>query len=119
MGFMAFRQDLEGLGRPGPATVLTLFGLGLNVVADLALIYGVRGFVPALGVVGAGWATTLVRWAMLIALLGYLLRHPGLHPARAPRALDPHPGGVARARTRVAVARPCSCGRIACGLAEA
>lgn len=78
--FMAFRQYLEGMGLTRAPMVITLFGLGLNVVANWILIYGVEGWIPAMGVVGAGWATTLVRWAMLFATIGYLLRRPDLRP---------------------------------------
>jgi MATE family multidrug resistance protein len=80
--FMALRQYLEGMGRPGPAMVATLGGLVVNGVANYALIYGVGEWIPALGVVGSGWATTLVRWAMLVGLLAYVLAVPGLHPFR-------------------------------------
>jgi MATE family multidrug resistance protein len=82
MLFMALRQYLEGMGRSGPAMVATLGGLAVNVVANQALIHGVGEWIPALGVVGSGWATTLVRWVMLLGLLAYVLAAPGLHPFR-------------------------------------
>ncbi|HEX2092948.1 MAG TPA: MATE family efflux transporter, partial [Longimicrobiaceae bacterium] len=80
--FLAFRQYLEGMGITTPAMVMTFVGLGLNILGNLALIHGVEGWVPAMGVVGSGWATTLVRWAMLAAMAVYLLRHRELHPFR-------------------------------------
>lgn len=70
--FMAFRQYLEGVGIALPVMVITFIGLGLNVILNWLLIYGVPGLIPALGVVGSGWATTLVRWAMLLAVVVYL-----------------------------------------------
>ncbi len=78
--FTAFRQYLEGMGLTRAPMVITFFGLGVNVVANWILIWGVEGWIPAMGVVGAGWATTLVRWAMLLAMIGYLVRHPRLRP---------------------------------------
>lgn len=80
--FMSFRQFLEGMGLAKPAMVITFIGLGVNFVGNTVLIYGVDGWVPALGVVGSGWATTAVRWAMLLAMAVYILRNPDLHPFR-------------------------------------
>lgn len=91
--FTAFRQYLEGMGNPAPATVLTLAGLVLNVFLNLALIYGVDGWIPAMGVVGSGWATTLVRWAMLLGMVAYVVAHPRLRPFRD-AALRPQPGAI-------------------------
>lgn len=78
--FMAFRQYLEGIGVALPVTLITFLGLGLNVVCNWALIHGVPGLIPALGVAGSGWATTLVRWVMLLAVVLYLLRRPEFRP---------------------------------------
>lgn len=78
--FMAFRQYLEGMGLTRAPMVITLFGLVLNVFANWVFIYGVEGWIPAMGVVGTGWATSFVRWAMLFATLGYLAWHPRLRP---------------------------------------
>ena len=83
--FMAFRQYLEGMGRTGPPMVITLLGLAVNVAGNQAFIHGAGEWIPALGAVGSGWATTLVRWTMLAAMLGYLLAAPGLHPFRGVR----------------------------------
>ncbi|HEV2147257.1 MAG TPA: MATE family efflux transporter [Longimicrobiaceae bacterium] len=80
--FLAFRQFMEGMGITAPAMVMTFVGLAVNVAANAALIYGVEGWVPALGLVGSGWATTITRWAMLAAMVGYLLLHPRFHPFR-------------------------------------
>jgi len=74
--FMAFRQYLEGTSVTRPSMVITLFGLGVNVIANRAFIYGVDGVIPAMGVEGTGWATTVVRWSMLVAMIGYYVaRH--------------------------------------------
>jgi len=73
--FTAFRQYLEGMGIVRPAMLITFLGLGLNVVANATLIYGIDGWVPALGAVGSGWATSIVRGAMLLSMLFYVRRH--------------------------------------------
>lgn len=78
--FIALRQYLEGMGRAKPAMVITLVGLGLNFVANSVLIYGVGGIVEPMGVVGSGWATTLVRWTMLGLMVAYVVAQPDLHP---------------------------------------
>lgn len=76
--FLALRQFLEGMGRARAPMVVTLVALAVNVGCNAVLIYGM-GPVPALGVEGSGWATTIVRWAMLLLLGGWIARS-GLHP---------------------------------------
>jgi MATE family multidrug resistance protein len=83
--FMAFRGFLEGMGIAKPAMVITFIGLGVNFIGNSMFIHGVDGWIPAMGAVGAGWSTTLVRWSMLIAMAIYIIRHPGLHPFRGVR----------------------------------
>jgi MATE family multidrug resistance protein len=86
--FMAFRQYLDGQSLTRPAMVMTFIGVAVNIVGNWLLIHGftvelpVLGTwtVPALGLVGSGWSTTLVRWAMLVAMLVYVLRHRVLRP---------------------------------------
>jgi MATE family multidrug resistance protein len=80
--FMAFRQYLEGMGVTRAAMWMTLGGVILNVLGNQALIWGVPGVVRPLGVVGSGVATTVVRWAMLVGMVAYVLRSPELHPFR-------------------------------------
>lgn len=86
--FMAFRQYLDGMGLTRPAMVMTFVGVGVNVLGNRLLIYGFQVDVPVLGtwtvppggLVGAGWSTTLVRWAMLASMLIYVLRRRDLAP---------------------------------------
>lgn len=81
--FLALRQFLEGMGITAPSMAITFAGLAVNVPANAALIHGVEGWgIPALGVVGTGWATTLVRVVMCAVLPAYLALHPRLHPFR-------------------------------------
>ncbi len=82
MLFMAFRQYLEGMGVTRAAMWMTLAGVILNIIANHALIWGVPGVVRPLGVVGSGLATSAVRWAMLVGMVVYVLRSPGLQPFR-------------------------------------
>lgn len=83
--FMAYRQFLEGMGIARPAMVFTFLGLALNVLANRVLIYGVGDVVPAMGLVGSGWATTIVRWSMFLGLAAWVAWRPHLHPFRAVR----------------------------------
>ena len=86
--FTAMRQYLDAMGRPRPAMIMTFMGVAVNVVGNYLLIYGFEvrlplagtWTVPAGGVVGSGWSTTIVRWAMLAAMLAYVLRSPELNP---------------------------------------
>ncbi|CAN5801015.1 MATE family efflux transporter [soil metagenome] len=80
--FVAARQYLEGMGHAMAPMVVTFIGLGVNVAANRVLIYGVEGWIPAMGVVGAGWATTIVRWAMLVAMGLFLVMHRTLPTLR-------------------------------------
>ena len=72
--FTALRSFVEGLARPLPVTIITLFGVGLNVGANAVLMFGAWGL-PAMGLVGTGYATTIVFWTMfaLLALLAVRL----------------------------------------------
>jgi multidrug resistance protein, MATE family len=84
--FMALRQYLDGMGLTRPAMVITFLGVGVNVLGNRVLIYGIEGWstpfgtlsVAAYGVAGSGWATTLVRWAMFVAMTAYVLRRRDL-----------------------------------------
>ena len=71
--FMALRSFVEGLSRPLPVTIITFVGVGLNVLANYALMFGAWGF-PALGLVGTGWASTLVFWFLFGALALFVVR---------------------------------------------
>ena len=78
--FVAARQYLEGMGHTTAPMVVTFLGLGLNIVANRLFIYGVGDWIPAMGVVGTGWATTVVRTAMLICIFVFLALHRSVYP---------------------------------------
>ena len=84
LAFAALRAWLEAIGRPEPVTVIAVTAVGVNVVANLALIFGYFG-APALGAVGAGYATAISYTYFFVAGAGYVLSRPGL---RAYRVLD-------------------------------
>jgi multidrug resistance protein, MATE family len=73
MAFTALRAYLEGQGRTRPLMVVAFLGVGLNVVANQAFMFGRWGF-PALGLAGTGVATSLVYTAMAIAGFLYVAR---------------------------------------------
>jgi MATE family multidrug resistance protein len=87
--FTAFRHFLEAMGRVRAPMIITFVGLGVNIVANRLFIYGVDGWIPAMGVVGTGWATTTVRWTMLGAMLVYLYMQSDVRVFdRGKRAVD-------------------------------
>lgn len=69
---------LDSLHLPRIGLWVTLSGIGLNVVTNLGLMFGKWGL-PALGVAGAGWATTLVNCWILLCFIGVILWY---HPLR-------------------------------------
>ena len=81
--FIVLRQSLQSMHLTVPIMisigVANLANAGINWV----LIFGHFGF-PAMGVVGAAWATTLSRWLLLLLLLGLTWRtlRPYLLPIR-------------------------------------
>ncbi len=68
--FLGLRCMTEGMSFTRPVMAVSLIGLGANIPANYALMYGKLGL-PALGGVGCGWATGLVMWLML----GLMLAH--------------------------------------------
>jgi MATE family multidrug resistance protein len=70
-GFVILRGFLGAEERPGGALAVSLLGVALNVPLNWWLIHGGLG-VPALGVVGAGLASTLCNLFMFAALVGFI-----------------------------------------------
>lgn len=79
--FTVLRGYCEGLGKPLPIMIISLFGLLLNIPINYIFIHGLFGL-PAMGGVGCGWASALVMWVMVIALLLYVLKAPSLQNTR-------------------------------------
>ena len=65
---VALRQTLLAMGRMRPIVTTVIVANVVNGVLAWALVFGKLG-APALGVFGAGLATMLVRWTMVIMLL--------------------------------------------------
>lgn len=70
---VAATSYLEGLGRPKIGMVTMWFANALNLALNLWLVPGGLG-VPALGAVGAAWATFGSRSLLAVVLIGYVLR---------------------------------------------
>ncbi|GGW95751.1 MATE family efflux transporter [Alteromonas halophila] len=71
------RNYCEGLGKTKPTMIITVIGLGVNIIGNYVFIYG-AGPIPAFGGAGCGIATGLVIYAMLIATFIYTLLSPTL-----------------------------------------
>lgn len=83
--FVAFRQSLQSMGRVAPIVVAIVVANLANVFFNWVLIFGNLG-APAMGAVGSGWATTLSRWLMVIALI--VIARPLLAPCLRPLRRD-------------------------------
>ncbi|MND90811.1 Multidrug resistance protein NorM [compost metagenome] len=69
--YQVLRGFSDGLGSTRPTMVIGLLGLLLNIPLNYIFIYGKLGL-PAMGGVGCGWATALVLWFMLGAMLWWV-----------------------------------------------
>lgn len=83
LAFVVLRQTLQAKGHLTPVVVTMVLANLANVLLNWMLIFGRLG-APALGPVGAGWATTICRWLMALALLALAWRwlRPYLRPWR-------------------------------------
>nr|WP_204794610.1 MATE family efflux transporter [Oceanisphaera litoralis] len=73
--YQVLRNFSEGLSHTLPTMVIGFIGLAVNIPANYILIHGKLGM-PALGGVGCGYASALVFWAMLVAMIVYTRRSP-------------------------------------------
>ena len=71
LGFAALRSFVEGLSRPLPVTIISFVGVAVNIGANELLMFG-RWGVPALGLAGTGWASTIV-FSVLFGALAVLV----------------------------------------------
>jgi MATE family multidrug resistance protein len=71
---VVLRNFVAALGRPILPLVVTLVGIGANVLGNWVLIYGKFGL-PALGLIGSGIASTITYTLMAMVLAGVILRH--------------------------------------------
>lgn len=69
--FLAHRYTTEGIGWTRPVMYTAAVGLAVNVAGNFVFTLGAFG-VPPLGATGAGVATALAYWSMLVAMHLYL-----------------------------------------------
>ena len=79
--FAALRSFVEAISRPWPVTFITFMGVALNIGANYVLMYGKLGF-PAMGLVGTGWASTIVFWFIFLLLALYVQAIPRFNAYR-------------------------------------
>lgn len=77
--YQVLRNFSEGLSYTLPTMIIGFAGLLVNIPTNYILIHGKLGF-PALGGVGCGYASALVFWVMLIAMILYTRRSAILQP---------------------------------------
>jgi MATE family multidrug resistance protein len=69
---LVLMQFLIGLGHTRTNLAFTLLWVPLNIAFNYVLIFGELGL-PALGIVGIGWGTTIAYWVSTAILFFYLL----------------------------------------------
>lgn len=82
LGFAVLRSYISSLSQTRPIIVVIIGGTLLNIVGNYVLIFGKLGL-PALGLSGIGWASTISLWSTFLALSGYILVQPKLRIYRA------------------------------------
>jgi MATE family multidrug resistance protein len=88
--FAVLRNYITVLARSAAIGWITVAALGLNAVLNYTFVYGEFGF-PAMGVVGAGYGTTIVNWLMFLALATHVMssRHfAEFRPLIVPRHIN-------------------------------
>ncbi len=68
---MAIRAYLEGNSNTFPIMIVAIFGIGANVVLNYVLMFGRFGF-PQLGLVGTGYASSIVYAGSFLLLAVYV-----------------------------------------------
>jgi MATE family multidrug resistance protein len=71
MIFQTYRQTIEGLAIMRPAMTINILANLVNIFANWVFIFGNLGF-PAMGLVGAGWATFTTRSLMALTIFCYI-----------------------------------------------
>lgn len=73
--YQILRSFMDALGKTRITMLIALLSLPINVLLNYILIFGKFGF-PAFGGVGAGIATALSYWFLILIAIGIILRHP-------------------------------------------
>lgn len=103
MLFLSLKQFAEGLSDTRPAMLISLGANVVNVVLNYVMIYGYWGF-PAMGLMGAGYATLISRVLMALSMYLYMALHPRFEIYRA--ELLPRRFEIARIRRILALGIP-------------
>ncbi len=74
--FIVLRSFAAALDRPRPVMIFMFGGVAVNAVLDYGLMFGHFGF-PAIGLAGAGAATSVAHMFMFFGLLAYVVRRRG------------------------------------------
>ena len=69
--FIAIRSFTDGLSLVMPGMIISLVGIGVNIILNLLFLNGYWG-APKMGIDGSALATLLTRWAMFLVLLGWI-----------------------------------------------
>jgi MATE family multidrug resistance protein len=72
--FYAIKNFSDGIGYTKPSAVITIIALALNILFNWIFIFGNWG-APSMGLLGAGYATTLSKLFMAIAITAFIYIH--------------------------------------------
>lgn len=75
IAFQTFRQFAEGMSRTVWAMALSIGVNLINIGLNYLFIFG-YGPIPAMGLMGAGYATLIARFLMALVMAWYVLKHP-------------------------------------------
>jgi multidrug resistance protein, MATE family len=70
LGFAVLKSFLSALSQPQFIIITVVLGTLINITANYVFMFGKLGL-PALGLAGIGWASSLSLWSMFIALAIY------------------------------------------------
>lgn len=70
---VCFSEFVMGIGRTRLVVIWAALTTPCNIGLSYCLLFGKFGF-PALGIVGAAWATTITYWGLLLLIIGYFYK---------------------------------------------
>lgn len=71
LGFAILKDFASAISKPRSVIIITICSVPLNIVGNDILMYGKFGL-PALGLEGIGWSSTIVLWSMFLAIALYI-----------------------------------------------
>lgn len=77
--FLAFRFTTEGIGHTRPIMYTSLLALACNVFLNWVFMFGNLG-APEMGAVGAGVASAITMWVIMLVLGGWMAIDPRYRP---------------------------------------